>query len=577
MSTSFETSDSSLETAAANSASTSSQRAPVKLRQVNRIGDGLVDRSRSLVFAFDGKRFTGHPGDTLASALLANGQALVGRSFKYHRPRGIMSAGVEEANALVEVGTDAMREPNVRATVQELYDGLIAASQNRRGSLHHDLMAINDMAAPILAAGFYYKTFMWPKAFWEKVYEPAIRHSAGLGTLSMQPDPDEYDKGTLFADLLVIGAGPAGLAAALAAGRCGSRVILCEEDFLFGGRLNAERQAVDGVSARVWVEQAAASLAAMDNVRMLRRTSVFGAYDHGVYGALQHLTDHLNPAAPDRGRCARQVLWRINASRTVLAAGATERHIAFPNNDRPGVMLAGAVRTYVNRFGVAPGRKVAVFTNNDDGWRTAIDLAAADIEVTAVIDTRDVPPPVDTGILQGARLVRGGAIVDTQGRHRLRALRLRGGQPIPTDCLAVSGGWNPNVHLSCHLRGRPEYRDEIAGFVPGGTLPAGMQVAGAACGDLSLGSALRSGHRTALDALAELGKVDAGEAGEVPGADDESTAVSAYWQVPVKPAGALKAWSRAWVDFQNDVTTKDVTLAVQEGFEEVEHVKRYTT
>ncbi len=376
-----------------NTPAQTSHRAPVRHSQVNRIADGLVDRSRPLVFSFDGKRFTGHPGDTLASALLANGQTLVGRSFKYHRPRGIVSAGVEEANALVEIGTGALREPNVRATVQELYDGLICASQNRRGSLRHDLMAINDLASPMLAAGFYYKTFMWPKAFWEKVYEPAIRHSAGLGSLSMQPDPDAYDKGTLFADLLIIGAGPAGLSAALAAGRSGARVILCEEDFQFGGRLNAERMSVDGMSARAWVTQTMASLAAMDNVRLMPRTSVFGAYDHGVYGALQHLTDHLNPATPGRAQSARQVLWRINATRTLLAAGATERHIAFPNNDRPGIMLAGAVRTYVNRFGVAPGRQVAVFTNNDDGWRTAVDLADANIEVTAVIDTRDVPPP----------------------------------------------------------------------------------------------------------------------------------------------------------------------------------------
>lgn len=547
------------------------------IHQVNRIADGLVDRSQGCVFAFDGKRFTGHPGDTLASALLANGQTLVGRSFKYHRPRGIVSAGVEEPNALVEIGSGARQEPNVRATVQQLYDGLIARSQNRRGSLRHDLMAINDMAAPLLAAGFYYKTFMWPKAFWEKVYEPAIRHSAGLGTLSMQADPDVYDKGSLFADLLVIGAGPAGLAAALAAGSSGARVILCEEDFLLGGRLNAEQQSVAGIGARLWVEQTLARLAAMDNVRVMPRTSVFGAYDHGVYGALQHLTDHLAPPVLTAENCARQVLWRIHSKRTVLAAGATERHIAFPNNDRPGVMLAAAVRTYLNRFGVVPGRHIAVFTNNDDGWQTAVDLAKANIDVTAVIDTRDVPPPIDTRILQGATLVRGGAVVDTQGRHQLRAIRLHNGLKIATDCLAVSGGWNPNVHLSCHLRGRPSYREDIASFVPGGVLPAGMSVAGAANGEYSLGAALKQGHSTALAALSELGKFDIQAAADAPQAHDESTAVSAYWQVAVKPKGMLKAWSRAWIDFQNDVTVKDVTLAVQEGFEAAEHVKRYTT
>ena len=544
-------------------------------RQTHRVGDGRVDRSRTLSFAFDGRRLEGHPGDTLASALLANGQRLVGRSFKYHRPRGIFSMGVEEPNALVGVGRGARHEPNVRATVAELYRGLVATSQNRRGSLRHDLMAVNDLAAPLLAAGFYYKTFMWPKAFWEKVYEPAIRASAGLGRLSGQPDPDAYGKGFLFADVLVIGAGPAGLAAALAAGRAGARTILCDEDFLPGGRLNAETHAVDGVAGHAWAANAIAELRALDNVRVMTRTSVFGAYDHGTYGALERVTDHL-PPDPARG-AVRQILWRVRATRTVLAAGATERHVAFPDNDRPGVMLAGAVRGYLNRFGVAPGRRVSLFTSDDDGWRTAIDLAAAGVEVVAVVDARDVPPPVDAGALGGARLVRGGAVVGTRGRHALTAIRLGSGLEIPTDCLAVSGGWNPNVHLSCHQRGRPAWRDDIAAFVPGGALPAGMDVAGAADGELSLGAALGSGHRAAVRALEFLDGLLPGDAGDAPVADDEPSGVEAYWQVPARATGPLRAWSRAWIDFQNDVTTKDVALSVQEGFRASEHVKRYTT
>ncbi len=545
------------------------------MSNVNRVAGGQIERSRKLSFSFDGKRLTGYSGDTLASALLANGEVLVGRSFKYHRPRGIVSAGVEEPNALVEIGTGPRRDPNVRATVQELHEGLVATSQNRRGSLRHDLMAINDLASPLLAAGFYYKTFMWPKAFWEKVYEPAIRHSAGLGRLSMEPDPDSYDKGFLFADLLIIGAGPAGLAAALAAGRTGARVILCEEDFKTGGRLNAERYSVDDADAAHWAATTTESLRNMSNVRVMTRTSVYGAYDHGVYGALERVTDHVGAVTG----CARQVLWRIRATRCVLSAGATERPIAFTNNDRPGIMLAGAVRTYVNRFGVAPGKRVAVFTNNDDGWRTARDLAAASIEITAVIDARDVPPPGDISALQGARLVRAGAVVDTHGRHALKNIQLANGDTIPADCLAVSGGWNPNVHLSCHQRGRPTWREDIASFVPGGVLPTGMSVAGAANGELTLGTALRNGHNAALAALETLPSISLDAAGAPPSAEDESGFVEAYWRVPEKSSAfrLSGAWKRQWVDYQNDVTVKDIKLSVQEGFSAVEHVKRYTT
>ncbi len=538
---------------------------------MKRVSDGLVDRSRDLNFSFDGKQFAGHPGDTLASALLANGQTLVGRSFKYHRPRGIFSAGVEEPNALVEIGRGARLDPNVRATVQELYDGLSAGSQNWRGSLRHDLMAVNDLAAPLLAAGFYYKTFMWPKAFWEKLYEPLIRHSAGLGKLSMQPDPDAYDTGYLFADLLIIGTGPAGLAAALAAGRSGARVIVCEEDFLMGGRLNSEQQHVDGVASSTWAANTVAELKAMSNVRVMTRTSVFGAYDHGVFGALERITDHVG----HQDQSARQIMWRIRARRSILAAGATERHIAYPDNDRPGIMLAGAVRTYLNRYGVAPGEQIAVYTNNDDGWRTAIDLAAANVEVTAVIDTRDTPPPVDTSGLGNAVLVRGANIVKTTGRHALTSVTLDTGVTVPSDCLAVSGGWNPNVHLSCHQRGRPAWREDIASFVPAGDLPVGMGIAGAANGELSLGAALRSGHDATAQALAALSH--GADIGQPPQAVDEACEITPCWHVAHEAKGLRKAWSRSWVDLQNDVTSKDVTLSVQEGFTAVEHVKRYTT
>nr|HMQ58192.1 2Fe-2S iron-sulfur cluster-binding protein [Rhizobiaceae bacterium] len=449
------------------------------MNQVNRIAGGLVDRSRTLAFTFNGEAMQGHFGDTLASALLANGRRLVARSFKYHRPRGIFTAGSEEPNALVQLRAGAHQEPNTRATMVELFDGLSATSQNHRGSLEFDWMAVNDLFSPFLSAGFYYKTFMWPKAFWEKVYEPLIRSAAGLGRLSMREDPDIYNKGFLHCDLLVIGAGPAGLAAALTAARSGARVILADEDFLPGGRLNAETLELDGRAGAHWAAEAIAELGSMSNVRLMTRTTVYGAFDHGIHGALERCTDHL----PASGGKPRQILWRIYARRAILAAGATERAIAFGDNDRPGVMLAAAVRAYVNRFGVAPGKTVAVFTNNDDGWRTAADLAAKSVHVTAVIDTRSGAAPAQ---IPGARIVMGGRVVDTAGRKGLSAVRLADGTTIDAECLAVSGGWNPNVQLTCHQRGRPVWREDIAAFVPGGDLPAGMAVAGAANGTLTL-------------------------------------------------------------------------------------------
>ena len=369
-------------------------------KQSHRIQGGLIDRGNPLDFRFNGNPMQGFKGDTLASALLANGQKLVGRSFKYHRPRGIFSAGPEEPNALVQLRSGAHQEPNTRATVAELFDGLTATSQNHRGSLEFDLMSIIDLAAPFLSNGFYYKTFMWPKAFWEKIYEPIIRSSAGLGRLSMEADPDIYDKGFLHCDLMIIGAGPAGLAAALAAGRSGTRVILADEDFAVGGRLNSESFMIDGIIGSYWAQQALAELQSMDNVRVMTRTTVYGAYDHSVFGALERCTDHQKTS---RGK-PRQVLWRIYSKRSLLTSGATERPIAFGNNDRPGIMLAGAVRSYANRFGVTPGKQVAVFTNNDDGWRTASDLVEKGVNVTAVIDTRSKTAPT---AIPGAEIIHG--------------------------------------------------------------------------------------------------------------------------------------------------------------------------
>ena len=526
-----------------------------------RVEGGLIDRSKPLSFTFDGKNLQAFSGDTLASALLANGQKMVARSFKYHRPRGIFSAGSEEPNALLTLGQGAFTDPNTRVTSVEVFEGLHAASQNYRGSLKFDMMAITDRLSPFLSAGFYYKTFMWPRAFWEKLYEPIIRASAGLGRLSGEDDPDTYDRGYLHCDLLVIGAGPAGLSAALAAGRAGARVILADEDFRLGGRLLAETYQVDGVDGVEWVARAVGELAAMKNLRLMPRTSVYGAYDHGIYGMHERVSEPL----PASGTAPRQMLWKAYSREAILCAGATERPIAFPNNDRPGIMLAGAVRAYANRWGVATGKSVAVFTNNDDGWRTARDLVAKGVEVVAIIDSRDqaaLPAP------EGVRVVMGTDVINTKGRHGLRSVTLSNGQNIAVDCLAVSGGWSPNVHLTCHQRGRPVWRDDIAAFVPGDDLPPDMSVAGAAAGSLALGRVLAEGQAEAHAALARLGF--ARPRANAPSAENEAVRISPHWHVK-------SGKGRAWLDLQNDVTVKDVQQAYGEGFRSVEHMKRYTT
>ena len=534
------------------------------MTETRRIAGGQIDRSRTLYFTFDGTDYTGHPGDTLASALLANGVRLMGRSFKYHRPRGPISAGSEEPNALVELREGARQEPNTRATVTELYHGLVAKSQNRWPSLAFDAMSINDRLSSFFAAGFYYKTFMWPAAFWEKVYEPIIRRAAGLGSLTKEADPDVYDKGFLHCDLLVIGAGPAGLAAAQTAGRAGARVILVDEDFALGGRLNAETYTVGGMAGADWSAKAVAELASLPNVRLMSRTTVIGAFDHGIYGAVERVADHL-PVPPD-GK-PRQILWRIYSGRAILAAGAIERTIPFENNDRPGIMLAGALRAYANRWGVAAGDRVAVFTNNDDGIATARDLQAKGVEVVALIDTRSDGPSVD-----GIRQIRGGQVIDTAGRLGLTSITVRlangGSDVIPVTALGVSGGWNPNLALTSHHRSKPHWNDAIAAFVPGSGGPAGLTSAGAAAGVFSTHGALRTGVAEAVAALGDLGMT--AKPIDLPEAEDAPVAISPVWYIP-------SAKGRAWIDQQNDVTVKDVKLAHQENFRSVEHLKRYTT
>ncbi|MGR3343449.1 MAG: sarcosine oxidase subunit alpha family protein [Paracoccaceae bacterium] len=524
-------------------------------------GYGLIDRDAPVKFTFDGKEYTGFQGDTLASALLANDVRLIGRSFKYHRPRGVLCAGSEEPNALVTVGRGAAQTPNVRATTQEIYDGLNAVSQNRWPSLAFDFMAVSDLLSPFLSAGFYYKTFMWPRAFWEKLYEPLIRRAAGLGALSGAHDSARYDKAYAFCDLLIIGAGPSGLMAALTAGRAGADVLLVDEGPRAGGRLLGENEVVAGRPGHEWAAGIVAELKTMTNVRLMLRTTVTGAYDGGTYGALERVGQHRAAG----GYAPLETFWRIVAKRALLCAGALERPIAFQNNDRPGVMLASAVRSYLNRWGMAAGKRVAVFCNNDDAHRTAHDLAAAGVNVVALIDTRpDIKVQLDIPIFAGAE------VFDTKGRLGLREIRFRHQgreHRMNVDCLAVSGGWNPSLHLSCHMGARPVWNDRIAAFVPRPGAVPGLDVAAAAAGVFSTKGALKSGIYRAKLALKELGF--SARSMRTPTADDAPYSHEPCWAVPGK--------GRAWLDFQNDVTVKDIEQAALENFRSVEHMKRYTT
>ena len=521
---------------------------------------GRIDRARRLTFRFDGHVYDGHPGDTLASALLANGVRLMGRSFKYHRPRGVLTAGAHEPNALVELGTGARRTPNVRATMAELHDGLAATSQNRWPSLAFDLRAVNGLFKPLFVAGFYYKTFMWPARFWEAVYEPFIRKSAGLGRASRLPDPDRYEHAHLHADVLVVGAGPSGLAAALAAGRAGARVVLCDENFEVGGSLLGERTALDGESGPDWAAAALADLARLDKVHLLPRTTVFGYYDHNTLGAVEQVA--IGPGEAN-GHAPRERLWKLEARRVILATGAHERPIAFAGNDLPGVMLASAARAYVNRFGVRPGRRAVVFGNNDDIQTTADDLEAAGIEIAAVVDSR--PAEAERGL---SRPFRQGHIAAARGRLGVAGVRLDDGTRLACDLVAVAGGWNPSVHLSSQTGPKPVWDAAQACFVPGPSKQAETAV-GAAAGRFGTDTALLDGASAGISAAGACGFT--AKMPELP-------------QVAEPPRGNLvPCWyiagreKSAYVDPQNDVTVADVKLAAREGYSNVEHMKRYTT
>ncbi len=497
-----------------------------------------------------------------------------------------MTAGAEEPSALIQLERPGGRsDPNLRATEIELYDGLTAESQNRWPSLGFDVGAASDLLSPFLPAGFYYKTFLWPASWWSKVYEPLIRRAAGLGRAPTRPDPDFYLHRHAHCDVLVVGAGPAGLTAALAAGRAGARVILVEREAELGGSLLGESGSLadfDGREGDAWLQAVAAELAALPEVTVLRRTNAFGYLDHNYLVLHERVTDHLPLPPADQPR---QRLWRVRAKQVVLCTGAIERPLVFHGNDRPGVMLAGAARTYLNRFAVRPGSRVVVFTNNDSAYAAALDLARADVAVEAIVDLRARPDgPLPAAAAEaGLPIRRSSAVVGTEGRLRVgRAWvspMLADGSRAPgephalrCDCLLVSGGWNPTVHLFSQSRGRLRFDDAAAAFVPDRSFQP-ERSAGAARGSMMLAECMAEGGRAGAEAAR-----DAGFAASAP----ETPAVREPTQAPLLPTWAVPshvapARAKAFVDFQNDVTAKDLGLAVREGFQSIEHVKRYTT
>lgn len=523
--------------------------------------------ARTARFTFDGKTYTAMEGDTVASALLAHGVHLVGRSFKYHRPRGILSAGPEEPNALLDVSRDAgRRQPNVRATVQEVFDGVRTASQNRWPSLKHDVGAFNDLLSPFFAAGFYYKTFMWPKEAWHKLYEPFIRRAAGLGEAPKEEDPDHYASRYAHCDVLIAGAGVAGLTAALSAAATGVSVFLVDEQPEVGGALHFDAgTTIDGQNGYEWAQAAVARLKAMPNVTVLTRTTVFGYYNHGFLGLVERVTDHL--ARPGRD-LPRERLWQVRAKRVVLATGSIERHMVFANNDRPGIMLASAARTFLNHHGVAVGRQVGVYTAHDSAYEAAFDLKRAGVSIAAIVDCRSHP---GDAVLAEARalgidVLTGHSVTNTSGRLRVSSMTVaRNGasnaRKIAVDALIVSAGWTPSVHLFSQSRGKLRFDEQNQRFLP--DIYAQDCVSVGACNgtdDLSdlIDEAIAAGGGTL--ALTGDNKFEwtGGMIGAAEGAGPDTVV-------------------KAFVDFQHDVTAKDIRLAVREGMHSIEHIKRFTT
>ncbi|WCN13016.1 sarcosine oxidase subunit alpha family protein [Marinomonas mediterranea] len=555
------------------------------MTQKNRLmSGGRINRSKPLSFTYNDKQYSGYEGDTLASALLANGVDIIGRSFKYSRPRGIVAAGAEEPNAVMQIGaTEATQTPNVRATQQELYPGLVCGATNGWPNVDNDLMGlVGKIGGKAMPPGFYYKTFMYPKSMWE-TYESYIRKAAGLGRSPNEYDVDIYDKMNQHCDVLVVGAGPAGLSAALVAAKAGARVILADEQNEFGGSLLSSRETLDGKPATEWVSSVVEELSTFENVALMPRSTVNGYHDHNFLTIHERCTDHIADRAPN-GQ-VRQRYHRVRAKWVVLATGAHERPLVYGNNDVPGCMQASAVSTYINRYGVVPGNELVLMTTNDNAYHTALDWHDAGRKVMAIVDTRKNPSGalVEAARSRGINVMVGSGVIEVHGSKRVTSVsvaplnedgsRVTGSvMKIGTDTVASSGGWSPVVHLSCHTGSRPVWNDEALGFVPGSTVQ-NQFTAGAINGEYSTEGALGQGVESANDVLKALGLEAVSIA--LPETDESAQSESmALYHVPhTKPTSQAP---KQFVDYQNDVTAAGIELACREGFESIEHVKRYT-
>ncbi|MFW8636835.1 sarcosine oxidase subunit alpha family protein [Cribrihabitans pelagius] len=547
----------------------------------------LIDRSKQIDFSFNGKRMKGFAGDTLASALLANGQVMMGRSFKYHRPRGVVASGPEEPNALMQLGTGDRYEPNQRATTTELFSGLSAQSQNHWPNLEFDVLSINNKLGRFLTAGFYYKMFIHPRPLWKHVYEPIIRRSAGLGKAPDKElkDADTYEHFYFFADVLVMGGGVAGLQAAKAAAATGAKVLVLEQNAHWGGRAPVDGGTIDGAAPEAWIEKTLAELRAMDNVTLRDRCMGAGVYDHGYALGYERLTDH----APGQGG-PRHRLWRIRAKQIVSATGAIERPLSFAGNDVPGVMLAASMRDYVVNWGVAPGKKVVIATNNDDAYRTALVLHEAGVEVVRLLDTRDSGGGalMDAVREKGIRVECGRAIAKVKDGKCVTKVSIcaqngEGGarEEVEADAVAMSGGWSPVVHMWSHCGGKLIWDEANANFRPDPARPPlgadgeGFVVAaGSANGELRLGAVLEDAAAAGARA-AEAAGFPAKSVQAAKGESEGEAPMQPVWLMPAK--ADIKLRMKSWLDYQNDVKVSDVQLAAREGYESVEHTKRYTT